>query len=111
MSAALKEFGWSAVNLKGWSGTAAENIKALDAQMEALAKELERAQGDILALGEKRDMLERVLDRVEDIAICRLGEADVVRHVIVQRIIRAYEEDERRRAQKAGKPGKRKDRE
>ena len=53
----------------------------------------------------------RVLDRVEDIAICRLGEADVVRHVIVQRIIRAYEEDERRRAQKAGRPVKRKDRE
>ena len=29
----------------------------------------------------------RVLQNVEDIAICRLGEADVVRHVIVQRII------------------------
>ena len=42
----------------------------------------------------------RVLDGVEDIAICKLGEADVVRHVIVQRIIRAYEEDENRRARK-----------
>ena len=42
----------------------------------------------------------RVLEGVEDIAICRLGEADVVRHVIVQRIIRAYEEDENRRARK-----------
>ena len=40
----------------------------------------------------------RVLDGVEDIAICQLGEADVVRHVIVQRIIQAYEEDEKRRA-------------
>ncbi len=39
----------------------------------------------------------RVLRGVEDIAICRLGEADVVRHVIVQRIIRAYEEDEVRK--------------
>ena len=39
----------------------------------------------------------RVLQNVEDIAICRLGEADVVRHVIVQRIIRAYEEDEHRK--------------
>ena len=39
-----------------------------------------------------------VLDKVEDIAICRLNEADVVRHVIVQRIIKAYEEDENRRA-------------
>ena len=42
----------------------------------------------------------RVLDGVEDIAICKLGEADVVRHVIVQRIIRAYEADEARRARK-----------
>jgi phosphate starvation-inducible PhoH-like protein len=42
----------------------------------------------------------RVLDGVEDIAICRLTGADVVRHVIVQRIIKAYEQDEARRAQK-----------
>ena len=33
----------------------------------------------------------RVLQGVEDIAICRLNESDVVRHVIVQRIIKAYE--------------------
>ena len=39
----------------------------------------------------------RVLSGVEDIAICKLGQADVVRHVIVQRIIKAYEEDELRR--------------
>ena len=39
----------------------------------------------------------RVLRGVEDIAVCRLTESDVVRHVIVQRIIRAYEEDENRR--------------
>ncbi len=45
----------------------------------------------------------RVLSGVEDIAICRLGEADVVRHVIVQRIIRAYEEDEKRRKSHGGK--------
>ena len=42
----------------------------------------------------------RVLDGVEEIAICRLNEADVVRHVIVQRIIKAYEEDEDRRNKK-----------
>ena len=45
----------------------------------------------------------RVLDGVEDIAICRLNEADVVRHVIVQRIIKAYEADEARRAKKDGR--------
>ena len=45
----------------------------------------------------------RVLDGVEDISICKLGEADVVRHVIVQRIIKAYEADENRRAKKEGR--------
>ena len=42
----------------------------------------------------------RVLKGVEDIAICRLTESDVVRHVLVQRIIKAYEEDEERRGPK-----------
>ena len=36
----------------------------------------------------------RILRDVEDIAICRLSQGDVVRHVIVQRIIKAYEDDE-----------------
>ena len=45
----------------------------------------------------------RVLNGVEDIAICRLSGADVVRHVIVQRIIKAYEEDEHRRKSQEGK--------
>ena len=42
----------------------------------------------------------RVLDKVEDIAICRLTGSDVVRHVIVQRIIAAYEQDEAKRKKK-----------
>ena len=42
----------------------------------------------------------RVLKGVEDIAICTLSGADVVRHVIVQRIIKAYEDDENRRAKR-----------
>jgi phosphate starvation-inducible PhoH-like protein len=33
----------------------------------------------------------RVLDGVNDIAICRLTSADVVRHALVQEIINAYE--------------------
>ena len=37
----------------------------------------------------------RVLDGVQDIAICRLTGADVVRHVLVQRIIAAYEKYEK----------------
>ena len=36
----------------------------------------------------------RVLDGVEDIQICRLTPADVVRHVLVQRIVAAYDKYE-----------------
>ena len=42
----------------------------------------------------------RVLKGVEDIAILRLNESDVVRHALVQRIIKAYEVDEDRRNKK-----------
>ena len=38
----------------------------------------------------------RVLDGVEDIAICRLTAADVVRHALVQRIVAAYDSYEKR---------------
>lgn len=38
----------------------------------------------------------RILDGVEDIAICRLTSADVVRHALVQRIINAYEKAEKK---------------
>ena len=39
----------------------------------------------------------RVLEGVEDIAICKLTSQDVVRHVLVQRIINAYEKAEVKR--------------
>ena len=39
----------------------------------------------------------RVLKGVDDIAILRLSESDVVRHALVQKIIRAYEVDEEKR--------------
>ena len=45
-------------------------------------------------------ILRRILRDVEDIAICRLTGSDVVRHVIVQRIIKAYEDDENKRKAK-----------
>ena len=38
----------------------------------------------------------RVLDGVEDIAICRLTSADVVRHALVQQIINAYEKADKK---------------
>jgi len=42
----------------------------------------------------------RVLQGVEDIAICNLTSADVVRHVLVQRIIEAYEKNAARAEKK-----------
>ena len=42
----------------------------------------------------------RVLDGVNDIAICRLTSADVVRHALVQQIISAYEKAEKKPAPK-----------
>ena len=45
----------------------------------------------------------RVLEGVEDIAICTLTSSDVVRHALVQKIINAYEKAEQRRSE--GKAG------
>ena len=39
----------------------------------------------------------RILDGVEDIAICRLTASDVVRHALVQRIVAAYDKFEKTR--------------
>ena len=39
----------------------------------------------------------RVLEGIEDVAICTLTDKDVVRHVLVQRIIKAYEEYEEKK--------------
>ena len=44
----------------------------------------------------------KVLEGIEDVAVCRLTEKDVVRHVLVQRIIKAYEQYEEKKT-KAGK--------
>ena len=65
VSAALKEFGWSAVNLKGWTGSAKENDRKLDGRLAQLAKELEAESSAITALGGQKDALERALDRVD----------------------------------------------
>ena len=56
--------------------------------------------GDVTQIDLPRDTVSglkeamRVLKGVEDIAICRLSAQDVVRHVLVQRIIAAYERDD-----------------
>ncbi len=45
----------------------------------------------------------RILNGVEDIAICRLTGSDVVRHVLVQRIIEAYENFDKKNEQNRNK--------
>ena len=66
--------------------------------------------GDITQIDLPKDMVSglkeamRVLKGVDDIAILRLTESDVVRHALVQKIIRAYEVDEERRGAQKGGP-------
>ena len=43
----------------------------------------------------------RVLDGIEDIGICRLTGADVVRHVLVQKIVQAYDTYETKKTKKS----------
>ena len=46
----------------------------------------------------------KILDGVEDIAICRLTASDVVRHALVQRIVAAYDKFEKSRLPESSKP-------
>ena len=50
----------------------------------------------------------RILQDVEDVAICKFGQKDVVRHQLVQRIIAAYEQFERSKA-KSPRPNNKKE--
>ena len=50
------------------------------------------------------DVAARVLGNIEDIAFCRLTSKDVVRHPLVQRIVKAYEDYEAKESA-AGKAG------
>ena len=49
----------------------------------------------------------RVLSGVKDIAICQLTSADVVRHALVQRIINAYEQAEKKKEEQKTAPQQR----
>lgn len=60
---AMRPFGASRVTLRGWTGTAAENIALLDNRIAALAREEEQCRTDIAAQGGKRDALRRCVDR------------------------------------------------
>lgn len=54
------------------------------------------------------DVAINVVKDIDDIAICRLTSKDVVRHPLVQRIVKAYEEYEQKTTQKKPKNAERK---
>ena len=60
---AMRAFGMSRVTLRGWTGTSAANIALLDNRIAALSREAEQAKSHITALGGKRDLLRRCVDR------------------------------------------------
>ena len=57
--------------------------------------------GDVTQIDLPRDKVSglkdaiRVLENVDDIAICRLNASDVVRHALVQKIVAAYDSYEK----------------
>ena len=73
----LKEYGFSRSALRGWTGTAAENDRRLDAQLDAAAKELETTIAQVGSFAPRKGALEQCLDRAEqeiarEEARCRL---------------------------------------
>ncbi len=60
---AMRPFGASRVTLRGWSGTAAANTALLDNRIAALEREEAECKAALSALGEKRELLRRCVDR------------------------------------------------
>ena len=60
---ALKELGWSRANLREWTGTAAENMGALEARLEELSREKDSLLEEMLSMGSAWPGLKRLADR------------------------------------------------
>ncbi|MDE6589841.1 MAG: V-type ATP synthase subunit I, partial [Oscillospiraceae bacterium] len=60
---AMRPFGYSRANLRGWTGTAADNIRLLDNRIAALERQAAEHKGHIASLGGKRDVLRLCADR------------------------------------------------
>ena len=60
---AMRPYSFSRVNLRGWTGTAADNIRLLDNRAAALEREMEAQKKRLASLGERRDLLRRCVDR------------------------------------------------
>ena len=62
---ALKEFGWSRIAMRDWTGTARENILALEKQLEQLKQESQEIEGALSAMGDRWNTIRRWADRNE----------------------------------------------
>lgn len=60
---AMRPLGFSRVNLRGWTGTAEDNIRAIDNRLAVLAEEEQGHKDAIAAFGGARADLRRCLDR------------------------------------------------
>ncbi len=67
--AAMQGFGFSRANVRGWTGTAAENDRALDERIAKLEEQLTEAKASIAALAGESGVLRQCVDRsAQDIA-------------------------------------------
>ena len=60
---AMRPFGFSRVTLRGWHGTAADNIRQLDNRIAALERQAAEHKSHLAAQGEKREVLRLCADR------------------------------------------------
>lgn len=60
----LKRYGFSQAALRGWTGTAAENTRRMEAEIVSIDKQLEEAKKKVASFSEKRDDLKLCLDRL-----------------------------------------------
>ena len=62
---AMKQFGWSRVGLRAWTGTAAENTVRLKEEIAALEKELADIEAKLSTMGGERSSIQILSDSYE----------------------------------------------
>ena len=60
---AMRPFGFSRVNLRGWTGTAKDNCRMLDERISALERQAQEHKDRIVSLAGKRELLRQCVDR------------------------------------------------
>lgn len=60
---ALRPFGFARANLRGWTGTAADNDRLVDNQLAVLEEKLEQTREHIASFAHQKELLRRCADR------------------------------------------------